>query len=48
MIHISTDYVFDGTKREPYVESDAAGAIGVYGGASSPASARSSRPTRAT
>ncbi|MGH2959361.1 MAG: dTDP-4-dehydrorhamnose reductase [Solirubrobacterales bacterium] len=31
IIHISTDYVFDGTKREPYVESDAVGAVGVYG-----------------
>jgi dTDP-4-dehydrorhamnose reductase len=31
IIHISTDYVFDGAKREPYVESDPVGAIGVYG-----------------
>ncbi|MGK2877375.1 MAG: dTDP-4-dehydrorhamnose reductase [Solirubrobacterales bacterium] len=31
IIHISTDYVFDGSKREPYVESDKVGAIGVYG-----------------
>ncbi|MGC3988690.1 MAG: NAD(P)-dependent oxidoreductase [Chthoniobacteraceae bacterium] len=30
-IHISTDYVFDGEKREPYTESDLARAISVYG-----------------
>jgi dTDP-4-dehydrorhamnose reductase len=30
-IHISTDYVFDGEKREPYTESDAAKPISVYG-----------------
>jgi dTDP-4-dehydrorhamnose reductase len=31
MIHFSTDYVFDGEKREPYAESDLAKPIGVYG-----------------
>jgi len=31
MIHFSTDYVFDGEKREPYTESDVAKPIGVYG-----------------
>lgn len=31
LIHISTDYVFDGTKREPYSEDDAAESISVYG-----------------
>jgi dTDP-4-dehydrorhamnose reductase len=31
MIHISTDYVFDGAKREPYVETDHAEPISVYG-----------------
>ena len=31
MIHFSTDYVFNGEKREPYVETDAAKPISVYG-----------------
>ncbi len=30
-IHVSTDYVFDGTKREPYVESDPVGPASQYG-----------------
>src|SRR4051795_9265618 len=30
-IHISTDYVFDGDKREPYTEEDEAGPVSVYG-----------------
>lgn len=30
-VHVSTDYVFDGEKREPYTEEDAAEAISVYG-----------------
>jgi dTDP-4-dehydrorhamnose reductase len=30
-IHISSDYVFDGTKRSPYVESDAVGPVSSYG-----------------
>ena len=30
-IHVSTDYVFDGKKREPYTEEDPAHAISVYG-----------------
>jgi dTDP-4-dehydrorhamnose reductase len=31
LVAFSTDYVFDGAKREPYVESDAPGPLGVYG-----------------
>jgi dTDP-4-dehydrorhamnose reductase len=31
IIHISTDYVFDGEKRAPYVETDAVAPIGAYG-----------------
>src|SRR5256886_6092249 len=31
LIHFSTDYVFNGEKREPYIEDDAAKPISVYG-----------------
>jgi dTDP-4-dehydrorhamnose reductase len=30
-IHVSSDYVFDGTKREPYLESDPVGPQSAYG-----------------
>lgn len=30
-LHISSDYVFDGAKRSPYVESDAVGPVSSYG-----------------
>ncbi len=31
LVHISTDYVFDGSKPGPYVESDAPNPVSVYG-----------------
>ena len=31
MVHYSTDYVFDGTKKEPYLEDDAPNPINAYG-----------------
>jgi dTDP-4-dehydrorhamnose reductase len=31
LVHVSTDYVFEGTERTPYVESDATGPRSAYG-----------------
>lgn len=33
LVQISTDYVFDGTKRTPYLEDDARRAVNIYGAA---------------
>jgi dTDP-4-dehydrorhamnose reductase len=35
LIHVSTDYVFDGKKRKPYSERDAVAPLGAYGASKS-------------
>jgi dTDP-4-dehydrorhamnose reductase len=31
LVHYSTDYVFDGAKKQPYLETDVPGPVGAYG-----------------
>ncbi|QUH32032.1 dTDP-4-dehydrorhamnose reductase [Vallitalea guaymasensis] len=31
LVHISTDYIFDGKKNQPYIESDKANPLNIYG-----------------
>jgi len=31
LMHFSTDYIFDGKKKEPYIEEDCAGPLSLYG-----------------
>jgi dTDP-4-dehydrorhamnose reductase len=31
LVHYSTDYIFDGSKREPYIETDSTNPLNIYG-----------------
>ena len=48
IVYLSSDYVFDGTKGAPYIESDQPAPLSVYGQAKAPARRRPRRPTSAT
>ena len=48
LVHVSTDFVFDGAKDGAYVEDDAVGPLGVYGASKEGGEQACARPTRAT
>jgi dTDP-4-dehydrorhamnose reductase len=48
LIHISTDYVFDGLSKEPYVETDAVNPQGAYARSKEAGDARLELPMTGT
>ena len=46
LVHISTDYVFDGAKPAPYLEDDPVAPLDVYGAARPRASGAVREPRR--